>query len=104
MNNLTNKEILEACAMSCGIRLKWDDDYPYRIKCTGNSKWWNPLEDDGDCARLESRCGVVVDCFIGYSKVSIGRDGTIYEVFTPGKDPERRKASCLVVARAQIEK
>lgn len=62
---------------------------------------WNPLKDDGDCARMENKCGVTVECKVGRAYFKYSRK---FEQFTPGNDAERRRASCLAVARAQIEK
>ena len=100
MADLTDREILEACARACEIELKWDGDFPYRIKRTGNSQDWNPIENDGDCARMENMCGVIVDCSQGRSQIPTWT----WQPFNPFISAERRRASCLVVARAQIEK
>ena len=71
--------------------LNWGESYEH----------FNPLEDDGDCARMENKCGVTPDCHDGHTYLR----GLYYgDTFTPGNDAERRRASCLVVARAQIEK
>lgn len=98
MTQLTDREILEACARACGITLRWNYLGTQNANCV-----FDPLEFDGDCARMENRCGVLVDCEHG---VTNEYTGPIWyqEIFTPGNDAERRRASCLVVARAQIEK
>ena len=90
MTDLTDYEILKACARACGmLETPWLFDY------------WDALEDDGDCSQMENKCRVVVDCDQGIAWT--WHDGG-YGSFTPGDDAERRRASCLVVARAQIEK
>ena len=62
---------------------------------------FDPLEDDGDCFRMENQAGITIDTANGYSTNTAG---TIMEDFTPGNDAERRRASCLVVARMQLAK
>jgi hypothetical protein len=87
---LTDREILEACARACGY------EHP-----SGSALDWNPFTDDGDCFRMETKAGITIDTANGYSANTAG---TIMEDFTPGSDAERRRASCLVVARAQLAK
>lgn len=98
---LTDKEILKACARAYGVVLRWNSLGTQNANCV-----WDPLENDGDCARLENKCGVVVNCRSGVvvyeSDISFFEN--IKENFCPGNDAERRRASCLVVARAQLEK
>ena len=103
---LTDREILEACARSRGYSLR----EPFRngefrvSEHDGLSFAWNPLTDDGDCARMENKCDVDVNCRHGRSIIVRRGESWPWEDFTPGNDAERRRASCLVVARAQLEK
>ncbi len=114
---LTDPEILELCARAC--------DYPYKY-WEGSLHWpvagfalldssgtpvsdrrWNPLTDDGDCARMENKCDVAIErnTVIGTAHSVIYTPlWRVEEAFTPGNDAERRRASCLVVARAQLAK
>lgn len=104
MANLTDREILEACARACEQMYECLDS---GVNITGpNGRCvtiprWNPLEDDGDCARLETKCGIVVDCQRGLVRTACSGQINFFE---PGNDAGRRRASCRVVARAQIEK
>lgn len=106
---LTDREILEACARARSIPFDknrahkfglWIDYAEYEPSEYAQ-RYFNPLTDDGDCARMENKCGVQITCGSGevYS-----RDDQYRELFTPGNDAERRRASCLVVARAQLAK
>jgi len=102
MNTEINQRYtLELCARACGY--KYSDLQvigetglclvgEYKVAC------WNPLTSDGDCARMENMCELVVNCNQGF--VSSGYSQSPFEeYFTPGNDAERRRASCLVVAR-----
>lgn len=108
MSELTDREILEACARAKGYAVC----DPFRIgkfrvaRSNGLSFDWNPLKDDGDCALLENKCGLVVNCRSGVAvyESDISFLENIKENFCPGNDAERRRASCLAVARAQLEK
>jgi hypothetical protein len=106
---LTDREILEACARACGY--EWRKDVAeYRSERGIAALWlengstgWSPLKDDGQCARMENKCGVEVDCYQGIV-LPRNKSTVLAEYFTPGNDAERRRASCLVVARAQLAK
>lgn len=53
---MTDKELLEAAAKAAGI--EYDFCRPElggcKVRKGLTSGWWNPLKDDGDCARLEA--------------------------------------------------
>lgn len=106
MADLTDREILEACARACD---KMYECFDSGVSITGpygrceTIPQWNPLEDDGDCARMDLACVSEIDFRLGVATV-VRLAGDIFEEFTPGNDAERRRASCLVVARAQIER
>ena len=59
---MTDRELLEAAAMAAGIKILCDPHGAWR-NCTGrepamnifSAPLWNPLTDDGDCARLEAQ-------------------------------------------------
>ena len=57
---MTDRELLKRAAKAAGIELKWDGDFPCRIKRSGNSQAWNPLEDDGDALRLAVKLGISI--------------------------------------------
>ena len=97
---LTDRDILEACARACGVDpRKLNHAWPERF----DDDLWCPLTDDGDCARMENKCGLVVDCMTGNVRLWDDNHNFIQEFFTPGNDAERRRASCLVVARTQLD-
>lgn len=105
MSALTDREILELCARAYGRRVLSFERGSLMLM-TANpmlSEPWNPLADDGDAARMENKCGLDVDCHAGMVVCVLPGtklDGLV-EHFTPGNDAERRRASCMVVARMQ---
>lgn len=104
---LTDLKILEACARACGYA--YCDPIragKFRVASSSNglSFDWTPLESDGDCARMENKCGARVNCHSGGVFLVVDGFYVLREEFTPGNDAERRRASCLVVARSQLEK
>ena len=107
MTALTDREILESCARAGGldgIGLSFDAKLNFLTDYEGFT--FDPLEDDGDCARMENKCKLDVDCYAGIV-VFIGACDYLNgdsENFAPGDDASRRRASCMVVARAQIER
>lgn len=105
MTQLTDREILEACARASCTHYNIEEDgiVLFGEPTPSGFRYWNPLAYDCDCARLENRCGVLVDCEHG---VTNEYTGPIWyqEIFTPGNDAERRRASCLAVAMAQLAK
>jgi hypothetical protein len=103
---LTDREILEACARAVGFS---NFEYSLGTICVELGtrrgdvvRTWNPLTDDGDCFRMENKCGVTLVQMLGASPFAACAGHT--KGFTPGDDAERRRASCLVVARAQLAK
>ena len=64
MEMKTDRELLGLAAKAAGLRLEWDGPpdqwrpmhYEGKTYCA-----WNPLADDGDCARLEVACELQVD-------------------------------------------
>ena len=70
---MSDRELLELAAKAAGMNVSWDHyDPDYCAGAEGmflngerspdNSKYWNPLTDDGDALRLAVACGLVVDC------------------------------------------
>lgn len=54
---MTDRELLEAAAKAAGLQHKWHADGLYVDSHCGI---WNPLADDGDCARMEAACGIEI--------------------------------------------
>lgn len=99
---LTDQQVLELCARAVELEVVESlRTGRFRVRDRGVQFYWNPLTDGGDGAAMENKCGVVVDCWGGES---FERTATYSENFTPGNDLSRRRASCLVVARAQLAK
>lgn len=67
---MTDRELLEAAARAAGIVCSWahEDEADYSASTEGmwlngarspdNSKFWNPLQSDGDALRLAARLGL----------------------------------------------
>jgi hypothetical protein len=98
---MDDKTILEACARATWGSVRTDLTYAQGVVVNGG-QIWNPLADDGDCFRMETKCGVTLVQMLGASPFVAYAGHT--KGFTPGNDAERRRASCLVVARAQLAK
>lgn len=65
---MTDRELLELAAKAAGVEVIGNDPHSGDLRLRDGA-YWNPLNDDGDCARLESdrwlnvewqRLGVVV--------------------------------------------
>lgn len=78
MTDKTDRELLELAAKAAGIDAEWhcsrdevDEHADYLASTEGmwlkgerspdNSKYWNPLRDDGDCFRLAHKLGLLSD-------------------------------------------
>jgi hypothetical protein len=72
-DSTTDRELLELAAKAAGINASWpsEEDADYDASREGmflngkrsacNSKYWNPITDDGDAFRLAVACDLVVD-------------------------------------------
>ena len=70
---MTDRELLELAAKAAGIDAEWhnDDDADFDAAHEGmflkgarspnNSKYWNPLTDDGDALRLAVKLRMQID-------------------------------------------
>lgn len=54
------RELLELAAKAAGHEFGWIHDLP-RIKCEYGWQTWDPLQDDGDCARMEAALDIDVE-------------------------------------------
>jgi hypothetical protein len=87
---MTDRELLESAARAAGIEIFFDEDgdcYRYRVKESGNRRYWNPLDFDGDALRLAVKLSLNVEIDSDRIDVSSGR-GIIateyrYELPTP---------------------
>ena len=65
----TEREQIELAAKACGLVTQYLDERSQwllvegvRTPLQGKHRWyWNPLEDDGDCARMEAQLGICID-------------------------------------------
>lgn len=106
----TEREQLELAAKACGYNVKFvigkyakDDalglfmlDYE-----TSNRRSWNPLTDDGDCARMEAKLGIELTWFFDRVDALACDIATVVRYFKDhnnDKNAARRAASMAVAA------
>lgn len=70
---MTDRELLEKAAKAAGIEVEWDDEEFADLRAVSegmflkgkrspdNSKYWNPLTDDGDALRLAVKLRIRVE-------------------------------------------
>jgi hypothetical protein len=101
----TDRELLELAAKAAGEDVEWHStgSYFYRKSCIWPAEkgFFNPLHDDGECARMEVACELQVD--IGdIGVISERLDGTAcfekYEDHSGDKNQTRRRASTRAAA------
>lgn len=63
---MTDRELLELAAKAAGIIAEWHSDsegmYLYGNRGPDNSKYWNPIANDGDALRLAVRLQLDISC------------------------------------------
>ena len=69
---MSDRQLLERAAKAVGLYGQYCNDKIIVTYGAGDIKFWNPLTDDGDCARLEAAIGIDVNwhkdrvnCWIG---------------------------------------
>lgn len=100
----TNRELLELAAKAAGIPGKYmalESDFAGKSQ-EGISehyayKWWNPLTDNGDCARLESICGINLQWF-SVAVVAGSHFAEFFKDHNGDKNAARRRASTRAAA------
>lgn len=101
----TEREQLELAAKACWIEIDhWRGDMPMVNICEHDAseyQAWNPLHDDGDCARMEAALGIELTWF--FDRVdALACDVTpVVEYFKDhngDKNAARRAASVAVAA------
>ena len=101
MLNEEQKEMLKLAAKACGIEVWWyafDDTFCLM----GYHARWNPLTDDGDCARMEAQLLIDVE----WGDVAVWPKNhadtiRVHEFFDKhdnDRNAARRLASCRVAA------
>lgn len=104
---MDDREMLELAAKAMGIKLsRWNsDNQAYRLD-RDDGGWWNPLKDDGDCARLEAALSIDITwfdnrveatCYTEQANFKVIDAAAHYEDF-PDKQSARRHASVQVAA------
>lgn len=95
---MNDKELLELAAKAAGFPPEWNGNI--RIETDNNPRQWNPLKDDGDCARLEAALSLNVTWHNNFVKVEslIAEHVSHYEDFNGDKQAARRRASVRAAA------
>lgn len=98
MAELTDRELLERAAKAAGLTIKdsnrWADTVIREVSLDdGSTNWvrWNPLTDDGDCARLEATREIDIDWGILKVKCTDG-EGWIGVAFYVDHGGDKQKA------------
>ena len=99
----TEREQLELAAKACWIEIDhWRGDMPMVNICEHDAseyQAWNPLHDDGDCARMEAQLGIDVKWYKSGVIAHIRDTGIQSEVFinhASDKNAARRAASVAI--------
>ena len=99
----TEREQLELAAKACWIEIDhWRRDMPMVNICEYDAseyQAWNPLHDDGDCARMEAQLGIDVKWYKSGVIAHIRDTGIQSEVFinhASDKNAARRAASVAI--------
>lgn len=98
----TEREQLELAAKACGIEGLWVESNQCIQLDTGPLRWvkyWDPKNDDGDCARMEAQLGIDVKWYKSGVIAHIRDTGIQSEVFinhASDKNAARRAASVAV--------
>lgn len=99
----TEREQLELAAKACWIEIDhWRGDMPMVNICEYDAseyQAWNPLHDDGDCARMEAQLGIDVKWYKSGVIAHIRDTGIQSEVFinhASDKNAARRAASVAI--------
>ena len=101
----TEREQLELAAKACWIEIDhWRGDMPMVNICEHDAseyQAWNPLHDDGDCARMEAQLGIELTWFFDRVDALACDVAPVVEYFKDhagDKNAARRAASVAVAA------
>ena len=104
----TERELLTLAAKACGLKHKSTDELSQWLLVEGvrtpllakHCWYWNPLTDDGDCARMEAQLGIDVKWYKSGVIAHIRDTGIQSEVFfinhASDKNAARRAASVAI--------
>ena len=115
---MTDRELLELAALASGISASWDCDPEIVVRSEGmflngerspdNSKYWNPLTDDGDALRLAVKLHIDFKCYSETVRTWVG-DPVAQKVIASIEeltktDPYAATRRAIVRAAAEIGK
>ena len=124
---MTDRELLELAAKAAGVDAEWDDPDEADLcvrregmflkgkRSPDNSKYWNPLTDDGDALRLAVKLRFHIKVFDAWSDCELeapgfaeiwreNDDDPIATEYVVGDDYEAATRSAIVFAAAEIGK
>ena len=114
IESMTDKEILEAAAKAAGIDAKFHSElgiadglYLKGKRGPSNSKYWNPLTDDGDALRLAVKLRIEVSPCDGVviANFPFGPNRELHEIHEMiGPDRYETTRRAIVRAAAEIGK
>ena len=101
---MTDREMLKFAAKAMGYDdAEWDEEGRCIVtaKLPGFRCFWNPLTDDGDCARMESELGIGIEWLSTgvVSRIWASSRAEYYHDHNGDKNAARRMASCMVAAQ-----
>lgn len=109
---MNDRELLEKAAKAANYPIEFDGEvngyFPNGRDENGNvAEWWNPLTDDGDCARLESACelgitwlrGFVISHNTNHKEGYYAYEVELYSDHGGDKNAARRRASTRAAAK-----
>jgi hypothetical protein len=109
---MTDKELLELAAKAAGIECEWSNDgdgmWLMGERSPDNSRYWNPLTDDGDALRLAVKLGIDIGKWPGNTRWAFFHAGG--KLFTESceksgiQDPYAATRRAIVRAAADIGK
>jgi hypothetical protein len=109
-DEITDRKMLELAAKAAGYATYQFSDYlGFQILDAGDSRWWNPLTNDGDAFRLAVKLGVDLELhgcnsmcpYVG----AYDCERNIAEEDQPGNgDPYTATRRVIVRAAAEIER
>ena len=102
---MNDREMLELAAKAVGLAVR--EPFRYGEFRVSGEDWisypWNPLYDDGDCARLEAACGIAVEWHRLGVVASVPESGErIREVFADHGGDKNRARRCASLRAAAV--
>jgi hypothetical protein len=101
-DELNDRELLEQAAKAAGYRINGSVSGGLWISTNKGRSWqeWNPLTDDGECARMEAEAEIELEWFpIGVKATHYFTSKFVkFEDHNNDKNAARRYASTLVAA------